>query len=243
MNEKQYSCRISGWSLLAVLACWLLAGSMPGAEIPTREWTSTLLRDATAWPHPEKDAHVAVTPQGLRVEVAEGHRFAIAAASHLTPPKDLGRIRIRVVDVGGGAKWFVRLYGAMRQQGKPTPLGIAQDEAVTGERVFHLDQRARTQPDAPLQLQLGVEGEPGAYSVFDSVEFLPALQRANHPPRTSFQPGQKDIAAVELMPNLPEPYELIDWREKAALMTGSCSTSRPKANFCRSSGSMIGESI
>jgi len=73
----------------------------------------------------------------------------------------------------------------------------------------------RTQPDAPLQLQLGVEGEPGAYAIFKQVDFLPAVKRANRQPRRAFQPGQEDIATVELMPNLPEPYELIDWREKA----------------------------
>ena len=47
------------------------------------------------------------------------------------------------------------------------------------------------------------------------VAFLPAVQRANLQPRRFFQAGQRDIAAVELMPNLPEPYDLIDWREKA----------------------------
>jgi hypothetical protein len=73
----------------------------------------------------------------------------------------------------------------------------------------------RTRTDAPLQLQLGVEGPPGAFAVFADVAFLPAVPRANRPPRKFFQPGQRDLAAVELMPNLPEPYERVDWREKA----------------------------
>jgi len=60
-----------------------------------------------------------------------------------------------------------------------------------------------------------VEGKPGAFTVFEDVAFLPALVRTNRSPRRFFQPGQKDIAAVEWMPNLPEPFEVIDWREKA----------------------------
>jgi hypothetical protein len=202
-------------SMWAVLVCLFVTVSTRAVEAPPRGWTPTLLQDANAWPHSESDAHITVTPRGLRVEVASGRAFAIAAASDLALPKDLGRIRISVAEVGGGAKWFVRLYGALRQPGERRTLGVAQDETVTGERVFDLDPRARTQPDAPLQLQLGVEGKPGAYAIFQGVEFLPAVQRTNRPPRRFFQPGQKDIAAVELMPSLPEPYELIDWREKA----------------------------
>ena len=63
------------------------------------------------WPHSENDAHIAVTAQGLRVEVASGREFVIAAASQLTLPKELGRIRVSVAQMGGGAEWFVRLYG------------------------------------------------------------------------------------------------------------------------------------
>ena len=203
------------FSMRALLVCLFVAASTRAAEPAGHAWTPTLLQDANAWPHSEDDAHITVTARGLRVEVASGREFAIAAASDLALPKELGRIRISVAEVGGGAKWFVRLYGALRQPGERRTLAVAQDETVTGERVFDLDPRARTQPDAPLQLQLGVEGKPGAYAIFEDVAFLPAVQRANRQPRRSFQAGQRDIAAVELMPNLPEPYELIDWREKA----------------------------
>ena len=202
-------------SLRASLVCLLVAASTRATEPPAHAWTPTLLHDANAWPHSENDAHIAVTAQGLRVEVASGREFVIAAASQLALPKELGRIRVSVAEMGGGAKWFVRFYGALRQPGDRRTLAVAQDETVTGERVFDLDPRARTQPDAPLQLQLGVEGKPGAYAIFEGVEFLPAVQRANRQPRRFFQAGQRDIAAVELMPNLPDPYELIDWREKA----------------------------
>lgn len=198
------------WAVLALAA-------RPGApgEAPVRPWASHLLHDAAAWPHAEADARLAVTLVGLRVEVAAGRRFAIAAASRLALPKDVGRIRVRVAEVGGEATWFVRLYGELRQPGEPRTAAIAQDEPAVGEHVFDLDPRMRQLPDAPLQLQLGVEGPPGAFAVFEDLAFGPAVPRPNRQPRTVFQPGQKDIAAVELMPNLPEPFELVDWREKA----------------------------
>ena len=66
-----------------------------------------------------------------------------------------------------------------------------------------------------LQLQLGVEGPPGAFVVFEDVAFLPPEPRPNCRPRVRRHSGQKDIASVELMPNLPEPFKPTDWRAKA----------------------------
>jgi len=174
-----------------------------------------MLRDAAAWPHSETDSRVTVTTHGLRVEVPQGRAYAIAAASHLLLPEDLGRVRVRIAEVAGDARRFLRLYGELREPGRRHTVGVAQEEIALGERFFHLDPRLRTLTDAPLQLQLGVEGSPGAFVVFEDVAFLPAVARGNCPPRRFVQPGQKDIAAVELMPNLPEPFAMIDWREKA----------------------------
>jgi hypothetical protein len=195
----------------------LFVAAPPGlaGDVPALTWSSNLLQKPSVWPHPERDARIEVTSRGLRVEVAEGRRFAIAAASRLALPADLGRIRVRVAEIGGGGMWFVRLYGELRQPGEQRTVGIAQDEPRAGERMFELDPRMRQLPEAPLQLQLGVEGPPGTFAVFEDVAFLPALKRANRQPRRFFQPGQKDIPAVELMPNLPAPFELVDWREKA----------------------------
>lgn len=182
---------------------------------PLGVWSSDVLHDSANWPHSERDSRIVGTQAGLRVEVAAERRFAIAAMSGLSLRKDLGRIRVRVAEMGGGATWFVRLYGELRQAGQHRTAAIAQDEATIGERVFPVDPRLRQLPDAAVQLQLGVEGPPGAFVVFEDVAFLPLTPRSNRHARQHFQPGQKDIAAVEWMPNLPEPYELIDWREKA----------------------------
>ena len=185
-----------------------------GAEA-ARVWDPGCLRDSSIWPRAGKDPCITVNPRGLRVEAAAARGHTIAASSPLALPKDLGRIRVRVAELGGGARWFVRLYGELRQPGDRRTTPVAQSETSTGERIFDLDPRLWQWREAPLQLQLGVEGGAGAFVLFEDVAFLPAAQRPNRPPRQFFQAGQKDIAAVELMPNLPEPFELIDWREKA----------------------------
>jgi hypothetical protein len=200
-----------------LLALGAAGASAGGDKLPQARglaWHNGLLRDPAAWPHSEADSRIAATPAGLRVEVAPGRKFAIAAASRLALPHDMGRIRVRVGEVGGGAKWFLRLYGELRRPGDLRTVGIAQDEESAGQRVFDLDPRLRRLRDAPLQLQLGVEGPPGAWAMFQEVAFLPAIQRSNCLPRTSFQARQVDIPTVEMMPNLPAPFELIDWREK-----------------------------
>jgi hypothetical protein len=212
---------MKSWALcLAALAsAWLVtlraaAPTANGAEAP-RPWSSTLLQDAAAWPHSEKDARISVTPQGLRLEVAEARKNAFAVMSGLALPKDLGRIRVRVAGVGDNARWSLRLYGELREPGRRHTVSVAESETSTGEHAFDLDPRLYVVTSSPVQLQLIVEGPPGAFAMFAEVAFLPAPKRANRAPRTHFQPGQKDIPAVEWMPNLPEPYKLLDWREKA----------------------------
>lgn len=184
-------------------------------ELQVRPWSPARLHDATVWPHAERDVQISVTPRGLRVEVVDGRGVAIATTSQVVLPRDLGRIRVRMAEVRKDAKWFLRLYGELRQPGDCRTLSVAEDKTARGESVFDLDSRLRQLPNAPLQLQLGVEGPPGAFAVFEDVAFLPATKRPNRQRRTFVQNGQREIAAVDLMPNLPEPYELIDWREKA----------------------------
>jgi len=206
--------RVASIGVAMAFACVAGTFASSAAEFP-KPWNPESLKDAAAWPHSEKDALIAVTPSGLRVAVPPGRTWTIAAASRLLLPEDLGRIRVRIAEAGGGARWFLRLYGELREPGQRHTVGVAQDEISVGERVFLLDPRLRTLTHAPLQLQLGVEGKAGAFAVFEDVAFLPSIARSNRLPRRMVQPGQKDIAAVELMPNLPEPYESIDWREKA----------------------------
>ncbi len=202
----------AGLVAFAVLASACLALS---AEPSAREWSNALLCDSAAWPHAERDAVIAATPAGLRVEVAAGHLDARAEASGLAMPPSLGRIRVRVTQLGGGARWFLRVYGELRQPGRSHTLHFSRNETAAGTQEFEIDPRLCRPSLQVLQLQLGVEGAAGAFAVFDEVAFLPAVPRPNCPPRTVFQPSQVDISAVELMPNLPQPFELINWKEKA----------------------------
>jgi hypothetical protein len=204
--------RLPGAGWLTLLAVCLLTAAN---DLQARTWSDDLLHDPAAWPHSEQHARIASTPLGLRVEVVEERKEARVAASDLTLPQDMGRIRVRVAEVGGGARWFIRLHGELRRPGDKHNLHLARDEAVAGEQMFDIDPRLCHLRGQALQLQLGVAGAPGAFAVFEKVAFLPAPQQPNRQPRTVFQPGQQDLATVELMPNLPEPFELIDWREKA----------------------------
>jgi hypothetical protein len=94
-----------------VLTCLVatLAGSAIGMEPDETNraapglWSSDLLQDSANWPHSEQDSRIVGTPAGLRVEVAAERRFAIAAMPGLGLRKDLGQIRVRVVEMGGGA--------------------------------------------------------------------------------------------------------------------------------------------
>ncbi len=199
---------LCGWSAVAVPA------TLP-AQTPPATWSDERLQDVSAWPHAYGEADISVGATGLKVAVADSRNYAIAANSRLVLPADVGRIRVHVSELSPQAKWFVRLYGEMRVPGEPRTVAIAEGETTTGDFLFPLDPRWRANPAAPLQLQLGVEGVPGQFAVYHDLEFLPAALRPNCPPRVTRQPGQRDIAAVELMPNIPQPFHLIDWREKA----------------------------
>ncbi len=205
-------------SLVGACFCIVLAGGVQqaSADQPARRpWSNMLLSQLDVWPHAAQDAQIAVTPQGLRVAVAEGRSWAIAAASQLAIPADTGRICVHVDSLSPGGKWFVRLYGELREPGVNRTIGIAQDETAVGDRQFYVDPRLISRADASLQLQLGIEGPPGTSVVYRDVSFLPPEPRENCQPRQFVQAGQIDLPVVELMPNLPEPYEMIDWRAKA----------------------------
>lgn len=180
---------------------WLTAIAAPGGE--------------PASPAGESSIQIEAARGGCRVAVPGGRTYHIEAFSGLSVPPGFCRLRAHVTEVGGGAKWFIRLYGELRRPGEFRTASLAEGETGASARVFDSDPRLRTLA-APLQLQLGVEGPPGAFAVFSDVAFLSPPLRTNRVPLASpVQPGQISLAAVELMPNLPEPWVLIDWREKA----------------------------
>lgn len=231
--RRAESARFVAFGCLAtVLVCSAAGADTTGnEETKGNVWTSDFLLDSAHWPHSDQDSRIVGTSAGLRVEVAAGRRFAIAAMSGLSLRNDLGQIRVRVAEMGGGATWFVRLYGELRQHGRLRTAAIAEQEAAIGERLFPVDPRLRQLPNAAIQLQLGVEGPPGAFVVFEDVEFLAPQASPNRLASRHFQSGQKRIDAVELMPNLPEPFKLIDWRERAQAYDRFVFHSRAEGEF------------
>ncbi len=193
----------------------LVTGLSAGAQESATSWSPERLRTVGAWPHGAADGRIEPTKRGLVVGVADGRRFAIAAANGLTLPAHFGRVRVVVTELGNGATWIVRLYGDLRRREEVRTASIAEGQDGTGEHVFEIDPRIRTLTDVATQLQIGVEGPPGAFVVFEDVAFLPPKPRPNCRPSVRAQSGQRDIATVELMPNLPDPFNPTDWRAKA----------------------------
>lgn len=195
--------------MLAPVPCM---ADMDAATAPPGAWSNALLRSAGVWSDRMNGAIVAGSAAGLRVEVAPGREWAIAAVPGVALPTDIRRVEVRVGELGGGARWLVRLYGDIRGTGRQATQSICERQSGLGLGEFTLDPRLlRLRHRPSLQLQLGVEGGPGAWAVFESVRFL----AEPFPPQPRRVPGQVGIECVDLMPDLPEPYAMRDWRAVA----------------------------
>ncbi len=205
--------RLLIWASLVQTCC--VCESPCEAQEDDTPWTPGLVRDEQRWKHGGDDASIAVVEKGLKVSVPPGRTWRIAAANRIRLPEHVGKIRLRVADLGPGATWFMRVYGDLRTPGQPRTVGFFQDETRTGVATLVVDPRLLPQSDGPLlQVQLGVEGRPGDYVIFDSLEFLPEEDRPKRV-RGMPQPGQRDIECVTLMPNIPQPFEMRDWHALA----------------------------
>ncbi len=191
---------------------WLALSAAGASGQENRLWTQGLLQKAEVWTDRMNAARVSAGSEGLRVEVAPGKRWAIAAVPGVQLPPNTGRIRVRVRSAQGGARWLMRLYGDVRGTGAPTTASLFESETRIGALTAEPDPRSLiVQSGRTLQVQLGLEGEPGASVLFESVEFLPGRKT----PRSPRIAGQRNLPAVDLMPNLPRPLKILDWREKA----------------------------
>jgi hypothetical protein len=175
-------------------------------------WSSSILGQLDAWSDRMNDATISLDAGRLRVEVATDRQWAIAAVPHGALPASVGEVRNRVSQVGGGGRWLVRLYGDLRLPGHPTTVSRFEGQTVTGDTSVEIDPRLINLAGSPVaQVQLGVEGPPHAFAVFQSLEFVPAASAR----ASTAIPGQKDIACVDLMPDLPHPYKMMDWAKVA----------------------------
>ncbi|HOH51579.1 MAG TPA: hypothetical protein PLI98_12650 [Candidatus Hydrogenedentes bacterium] len=207
--------RTGGFFSATVPAVLLLA-----AAAAAEPYTPELLTDPARWGGRPEEALVSVVEAGLRVEVSPGRTWSAAVASDMFLPEGTGRARVRVSGCGAEA-WFVRLYGQLRVFGEPTTLELFRGRTGPEEKVLDIDERC-LYPNSrcPVQIQLGVEGPPGSWVAFSSLEFLPAVPRSNVPPPQDsydkrFHRYQFGSRHVDRMPNLPEPFKMRDWRETA----------------------------
>ncbi|MBV9865561.1 MAG: hypothetical protein JO316_09440 [Abitibacteriaceae bacterium] len=176
-------------------------------------WSTDIVHQPNFWQERMNDAQVSVQASGLQIKVAPGREWAIAAVSHVWLPKTVGIIRVRVSRLAGGGRWLVRLHGNIRGQGVDADYGPFQGETRTGLQTLEIDPRLLHLNQHPMvQVQLGLEGPPGAAVDFASLEFLPNLVDV---PAPRVIPGQRNLEAVDLMPNLPQPFHIINWRERA----------------------------
>ncbi|NQT87897.1 hypothetical protein HQ560_14110 [bacterium] len=197
-----------------VQACCVCAPALAAQEDGAL-WTPRLIRDAKRWERGGHATSVAVGEKGLKVTVPPDGTWRIAAANGIRLPERVGSIRVRVAELGGEARWLMRVYGNLRPGGPPRTVGLFQDERRKGVVSLVLDPRLLPQENRPLlQVQLGLEGRPGDYVVFDSLEFLPGDDRPKSA-RSTLQPGQRNIECVTLMPNIPRPFKMRDWRALA----------------------------
>ncbi len=191
--------------LLCVAAMACHAGSSAlGQATP---WSPQALQRPAAWTERMNDPIVSADPSGLRVTIAPGRTWAIAAAGGVVLPARSAGAVVRVSELHG-ARWLIRLYGRLRGADKPVTVGLCEGRDDSGEVRIDLDPRMVGEPPAEgVMLQFGVEGEPGGSALLSHLSFLPAARA----PKTVAVPGQRPIHAVDLMPNLPRPYKMLDW--------------------------------
>jgi len=199
---------LGGFLLLTTSLSGACAGQTTGRAQPER-WSPDALLSAQGW---IGDATVKSGPDGLRVGVLPGHTWAIAAMSNRLLPPQVGAVRVTVSGLGGGARWLVRLYGDIRGAGEPVTSSAFEQRQQAGTFTQNMDPRLlRLKAGPPVQIQVGVEGPPGAYAVFRSIEFVPPPAR----PAPPVVPGQRSIACVDMMSNIPAGFKVKDWRSLA----------------------------
>ncbi|MBI5830756.1 MAG: hypothetical protein HZB16_00410 [Armatimonadetes bacterium] len=171
-------------------------------------FTSTLLTQPERWTDRMNDPLVGAADGALRVTIAADRKWAIAAVPNVTLSPQ-GRLRVKVRAISGG-NWLVRYYGDVDGTGKMVSVSVHERMTSPGTAEISLDPRLL--PGArPVQFQLGIEGKPGDFVEFESVELLPAP----NPPTSVVPAGQVDVKAVALMPSLPRPLKIIDWPARA----------------------------
>lgn len=136
-------------------------------------WTRQMLRKTDLWSS-LNGALVSLADKGLRVEVAPGKTWGIATLPNVLLPREAAAVRVRVAELSGGI-WVVKLTGRFGLRTEAADWVPFDGCAGTGDFGRELDKRVRARNvlREPLEgLQMGLSGGPGAYVVFELIDFL-----------------------------------------------------------------------
>lgn len=135
-------------------------------------WSPALMLEPGRWSERLNEARVDRTPAGLRVAVAPGKTWAVAALPAVSVPPGATRVRVPIRSLAGsGAEWIFKLYGDLDGFGLNDNWFFGGSTSATVTEV-PLDRRVRARPGRPWMLQLGVTGPAGSEAVFGDIEFL-----------------------------------------------------------------------
>ena len=103
------------------------------------------------------------------MEIAEGKTWALVAVPNVRFPRHAEAVRVKISDKSPGGHWIVKLS---QDAGDRThdwqPFGL-KPNALSLEA--QLNPWFRLKLDRPLKyVQLGLEGDPGDYVVFESLD-------------------------------------------------------------------------
>ncbi len=185
---------------LTIAACLLLATAAHAQQ----QWSQNWLAQPERWKQAGAGT-MRVGAGGIRLEV--GKDWVAAYAEPVVLPADAGKVRL-AVRLGGGARLTVQIVGDLHGDGKSRLYSPAWGVDMQGTFDRPLDPRAIVPSlRKPVKLVLAAEGPAKAWAEIGAVDFLPARW-----PESPAIPGQKSIRGVDLMPNLPHPYRMLDWK-------------------------------
>ncbi|MCX7019395.1 MAG: GxGYxYP family putative glycoside hydrolase [Candidatus Sumerlaeota bacterium] len=133
-------------------------------------WAPDMLTTQRMWTLGMNDAETSASADGLRVAVAKGKTWAVAAIDDFLVPAGAKFVRLDVGEVSPGTKWIFKLTGDLDGYGAVESWFFG-DSAKPGEVVQPLDIRIHNRPDAPLRLELGAIGPEGGHVVFRNLGF------------------------------------------------------------------------
>ena len=108
----------------AVMFFGFLFGAIPAGEAAPSlpQWSTDFLADPAGWPIRMNDAAVSKNGRGMKVAIAPGKTWAVAAIPGVLLPADAAEARVRIARISRRARWFIKLIGDFDRSGQPDTL-------------------------------------------------------------------------------------------------------------------------